>query len=112
MTVLPPFPPPAVPARPSAPGANPSMVLGIIAVGGLFVLVVPVFLAPLAWYHGLAASRRIEREPGRYTGAGQARAGIVLGMIGCGLMVVLLGVLLLAGTGIVIASGYDSGYGS
>jgi hypothetical protein len=106
-----PYPAPvAVP--PKAPGSTASLVLGIIAVGGLFLLVVPVFLAPLAWYHGVAATRRIEREPGRWSGASEARTGQVLGIIGTALMVILLGLLLLAALGIALAWGYDAGYGT
>lgn len=98
--------------RPKAPGATLAMTLGIIAVAGLFVLVVPVFLAPLAWYHGVAAGRRIAREPDRWSGGGEAQAGTVLGMIGSGLMLVVLGALLLAGVGTFITANLDSGYGS
>lgn len=99
-------------APPKAPGANLSLVLGIVSVAGLFVLVVPVFLAPLAWYHGVAAARRVEREPDRWSGRGEARAGSVLGMIGCALAVVVLGALLLAGLGVLLASVQGSGYRS
>jgi hypothetical protein len=108
----PPFHPGVVPARPKAPGATLSLVLGIVAVGGMFVLLVPVFLAPLAWYHGAAASRRVEREPDRWSGGGEARAGRVLGMIGSVLMLGLLGVLLLATLGVTLVAGYDAGYGT
>jgi hypothetical protein len=108
------FPRPGFPqtAPPKAPGATASLVLGIVSVAGLFVLVVPVFLAPLAWYHGVAAGRRAEREPDRWSGRGEARAGAVLGMIGCGLALVVLAVLLLAGLGVLLASVQGSGYRS
>ncbi|MET0930914.1 MAG: hypothetical protein ABWX74_15445 [Aeromicrobium sp.] len=98
--------------RPKAPGATLALTLGILAVAGTFVLVVPVFLAPLAWYHGTAAARRVEREPDRWTGGSEARSGQVLGLIGSVLMVVVLGVLLLAALGTQLASGYDAGYGT
>lgn len=108
-----PFPPPVhAPVRPKAPGATLGLVLGILAVGGTFVLVVPVFLAPLAWYHGAAAVRRVDREPTRWSGRGEARAGQVLGMIGSALMLMLLGILLLAALGVTLVSGYDAGYGT
>lgn len=108
-----PFAAPAgLPARTKAPGATLSLVLGIVAVGGTFVLVVPVFLAPLAWYHGTAAARRVEREPDRWVGGGEARSGQVLGVIGTAMMAVLLGVLLLAALGVTVMSGYDAGYGT
>jgi len=104
--------PAALPAeRPRVPGATASLALGIICVAGVVVLV-PVFLAPLAWYHGMAARRRIERDPRRWSGAGEARAGMVLGMIGTGLMGLVLGVLLLAGLGMLVAARWSSGYSS
>jgi hypothetical protein len=107
-----PFPAPAfAAARPKARGAVPALVLGIVAVGGCFILVVPVFLAPLAWYHGAAGVRRVDREPHLWSGRGEAQAGQVLGMIGTALMVGLLGMLLLATVGVAFVSGYDAGYG-
>lgn len=113
-SALPPFAqPPLVRApRPKAPGATLSLTLGVVSVVGALVLVVPVFLAPLAWYHGLAAGRRIEREPDRWSGRGEARAGAVLGVIGCVLMLVGLSLLLVAGLGVFVAANQDSGYGS
>lgn len=107
-----PFPPPFVQVRPKMPGAVASLVLGILAVAGTFLLIVPVFLAPLAWYHGAAARRRIEREPDRWSGAGEARAGLVLGIVGSVLMIMVLGVLLLIALGVSLVAGYDAGYGS
>lgn len=98
--------------RPKAPGATLSLVLGIISLAGLFVLVAPVFLAPLACYHAVAARRRIAREPGRWSGDGQAQAGLVLALIANVLMVVLVGLLLLVGVGTVLATTYDAGYGT
>jgi hypothetical protein len=99
-------------APPRAPGANLSLVLGVVSVVGLFVLVVPVLLAPLAWYHRVAASRRAEREPDRWSGRGEARAGAVLGMIGSALMLVLLALLLLAGLATLYTASQGSGYRS
>jgi hypothetical protein len=107
-----PYPAQAVPrALPKAPGATLSLVLGIISVAGVFVLL-PVFLGPLAWYHGAAAVRRVEREPSRWSGRGEAQAGRVLGIVGSVLMMLVLGVLLLAVLGILLASTYDAGYGT
>lgn len=109
---LPPFTYPRVEAPlPKAPGATLSLVLGIVSLGGLFVLLVPAFLAPLACYHAVAARRRIDREPSRWSGRGEAQAGLVLGTITCGLVMIALGLLLLAALGVTIASGQDSGYG-
>lgn len=107
-----PYPAPALaPSLPKAPGATLSLVLGIISVAGVFVLL-PVFLAPLAWYHGAAAARRVDREPARWSGRGEAHAGRVLGIIGSVLMLMVVGVLLLTALGVTIASQYDAGYGT
>jgi hypothetical protein len=110
-----PFPVPATARHaagpPKAPGATASLVLGIVSVAGVLVLL-PVFLAPLAWYHGAAAARRVEREPDRWSGRSEAHAGRVLGIVGTVLMAVVLGGLLLAALGVTIASSYDAGYGT
>jgi len=107
-----PFPAPA-PVRtvPKVPGATLSLVLGIVSVAGVLVLL-PVFLAPLAWYHGAAAVRRHEREPDRWSGRGEAAAGRVLGIVGTVLMALTVGVLLLVALGVAVTSRYDAGYGT
>jgi amino acid transporter len=78
-----PVAPPLVPAHPRARTA---LVLGILVMVGL------VPFGPLAWHAGAAARRDIDREPLRWTGRGDATAGMVMGMIGTALLVV--GVLL------------------
>ncbi|MCW2770027.1 MAG: hypothetical protein JWR27_1460 [Aeromicrobium sp.] len=118
MTTQPPLPPPFPPAPtfrpplPRAPHATLAMVLGIVSIGGFFTLLVPVFLAPVAWYLGAAARRRIEREPGSWSGGGEARTGLVLGMVGTGLMVIALFLTALILLGLVLVSHYDAGYGA
>jgi hypothetical protein len=111
---------PAYPAayvpRPAQPPAHPrataAMVLGIISVAGFFVLLVPVLIAPLAWYFGAVAVRDAEREPMRYRPVGQARAGMVLGIIGTALLAFVLLMLFVVGALIVIGARYDAGYGT
>lgn len=110
-----PVQPPPVPLpapAPKAPGATLSLVLGLVSLLGLFVLVLPVFLAPLACYHAVAARRRIAREPGRWSGDGQAQAGLMTALVASVLMIVLLGLLGLAGLGTLITTMHDSGYGT
>ena len=104
--------PGGVTVRPKAPGATLSLVLGIVSLAGLFILVAPVFLAPLACYHAVAARRRIAREPDRWSGGGQAQAGLVMALIASALILVLLALLLLAGVGTLVVSTYDAGYGT
>jgi hypothetical protein len=104
-----PGPPPA--RLPPHPRATTSLVLGVVALGGFF-LVLPLVLSPLAWYFGAVAQREVEREPARWRPSGEARAGLVLGVIGS----VLLAVLLLAGALVLVlglfATRYDAGYGT
>ena len=107
-----PYPYPYPVRLPAHPRATTAMVLGIIGVAGFFILLVPVVVSPLAWYFGAVAEREAEREPTRYRRAGEARTGMVLGMIGTGIMGVALFVLLVISTLVVISSRYDAGYGT
>ncbi|MGB9012505.1 MAG: DUF4190 domain-containing protein [Aeromicrobium sp.] len=92
--------------NPQHPRATAALTLGILAVLGVAVL------APLAWYYGVSTLRDIDREPGRWQGRGQAKAGLVMGIIGTVLLVLGIIVLLLMVTGIAVINGYDSGYQS
>lgn len=69
------------------PSATTAMVLGIGALGGMFVCGIPIVLAPFAWMVGGRAVKEIDANPGRYSGRDQAQAGRVMGMIGSGLLV-------------------------
>lgn len=97
--------------RPHAPGATASLVLGLFSVIGIFVIL-PVLLGPLAWYHGVNAQREIEREPTRWSGAGEARAGMILGIIGTCLLALVLLILAVLVAGAIFAHRYDAGYGT
>ncbi|WP_456695605.1 DUF4190 domain-containing protein [Aeromicrobium sp. P5_D10] len=99
------------PPRPHAPGATVSLVLGLFSVIGIFA-VLPVVLGPLAWYHGVNAQREIEREPARWSGAGEARAGVILGVIGTCLLALVLLVMTVLVAGAIFAHHYDAGYGT
>lgn len=88
------------------------MVLGVVSVAGFFVLVVPVFVAPVAWYLGARASREVERDPAAWSGGTEARAGMVLGMIGTAMMALALALLVGVSGLLLLASRYDSGYGT
>ncbi|MCM3514869.1 hypothetical protein [Nocardioides sp. P86] len=74
------------------PQANTALVLGIVAIGGMFVCGLPVLVSPFAWYVGAKAKREIEAEPGRWSGRSEANTGMVLGIVGT----VLLGLGVLA----------------
>lgn len=94
------------PPQPNHPRAAAALTLGILGVVGFAVL------GPLAWYYGASTMRDIDREPGRWQGRSQAKAGLVMGIVGTGLLVVGTLLLLLIVAGIVTINGYDSGYRS
>lgn len=95
-----------VPPRPVAPGSTAGLVLGIVALAGGLVLLLPLVVAPIAWYLGAQAHRRAEREPERWRPGGPAKTAMVLGMIGSGLLalVSLLAVVIATLTWVSIAS--------
>lgn len=73
------FGPPPVPKHPQAQMA---MVLGIVALGGGAICLLPIFVSPFAWYFGAKARREMAASPGRWSGQGDAQAGFVMGIIG------------------------------
>jgi hypothetical protein len=88
------------------------MVLGIIGVAGFFILILPAIVSPLAWYYGAVAAREAEREPTRYRAAGEARTGMILGIIGSALLGLALLMLSVVGVLILVSARYDAGYGT
>jgi hypothetical protein len=60
-----------------------ALILGIAAV----VLVWPlgILLGPAAFWVGISAVRRINRTPGVLSGAGRARAGVIIGSVVSGM---------------------------
>jgi hypothetical protein len=76
--------------------ATTAMVLGIVSLAGAFMCVLPVLIAPFAWYLGAKATREIEASNGAIGGRGEASAGKVLGIIGTVLLALAIaGVILL-----------------
>ncbi len=67
---------------PKHPQAQTAMVLGIIALAGGFICLLPIFASPFAWYIGAKAKREIVAEPGRWSGQNDAQAGVIMGIIG------------------------------
>lgn len=74
--------------------------LGIISLAGAFVLVLPLFLSPYAWYSGAKVKREIDAAPGRWSGVSDAGAGMILGVIGSALLALLLIALMLGAAGL------------
>jgi hypothetical protein len=66
--------------------------LGVIGLVGSF-LALPLVLGPFAWAAGARARREIAAAPQRWTGSGEATAGMVLGIINTVLLVLTLVVL-------------------
>ncbi len=100
-----PWPAP-VPPRPVVPGSTAGLVVGIVALAGGLVLLLPLVLAPIAWYLGARAHRHAEREPDRWRAGGPAKTAMILGMVGSGLLalVSLLAVVIATLTWVAIAS--------
>ncbi|WP_310528239.1 DUF4190 domain-containing protein [Nocardioides sp.] len=88
-------PPYGAPMAPKHPSATTAMVLGIGALGGMFVCGIPIVLAPFAWMIGGRVVKEIDADPGRYSGREQAQAGRIMGMIGTALLV--LGLIAVVG---------------
>ena len=109
MTTEPWTPPAALPPHPLTKRA---MVLGIVGVAGFFILVVPVFVSPFAWYYGTVARREIDRSPGQWSGRGEATTGLVCGMIGTALLmfVVVIGAIIVGGLALLLT--FEGGYSS
>ena len=75
------------------PQANTALVLGIVSLAGGMICGLPLLAGPFAWFTGRKAKREIEAAPQHYTGASEAGAGMVLGIVST----VLLALGLLAG---------------
>ena len=99
---------PPAPVR-DHPRATAALVLGLISLGGA-LLVLPAALGPVACYLGLSARRTIEREPGRWSGHGQATAGLVLGAIASAFLALLAIAAVLAAVLLAVAFELDTGY--
>ena len=93
---------------PKHPSATTAMVLGISALGGMMLCVVPLVLAPFAWMIGGRAVKEIDANPGRFSGRDQAQAGRIMGIIGT--ILLIIGVIALIGLlGLFLATGVDTG---
>lgn len=81
------------PPLPSHPQSTLSMILGIVGlVGALMFCGLPLVVSPFAWALGRNALKEIAASQGRLRGESEARAGMIMGIIGT----VLLGLAVLA----------------
>ncbi|MBF4162475.1 DUF4190 domain-containing protein [Nocardioides acrostichi] len=101
---------------PNHPSSTTAMVLGIVSLAGSALCLLPIIVAPFAWWLGAKARKEIDREPQRYGGRSQATAGFVMGIIGTILLVLGVAffvlIIALAATGALDDSGssYNSSY--
>jgi hypothetical protein len=84
---MPPFPVYAVPDLPKATAA---LVVGIVSVAGMFMCLVPILGAPVAWVLGAQARKQIRNAPQQWGGEGRATAGMVLGIVGTVLLLLVI----------------------
>ena len=81
------------------------MGLGIAALAGVFILLFPILLSPVAWWLGAKAKREIAAEPERWSGAGEAQAAVIMGVIGTVLLAVGIVALFVVAFFIYVAAG-------
>jgi hypothetical protein len=83
--------------------ATKALVLGIVALAGGFTCYLPILVSPVAWVVGHRVVREIDSYPYPMSGRGEARAGMILGIIGT--VILGLGVALLILVLAVVSSG-------
>ncbi|MCW2748279.1 MAG: hypothetical protein JWP10_1421 [Nocardioidaceae bacterium] len=91
------------PILPKHPSSTTALVLGLVAVAGGFVCLLPLLCAPFAWIVGHRALKDMREMPHTWSGEGEAKAGFILGIIGTVLLflaivAVILVVVLVATT--------------
>lgn len=99
------YPPPYAQVAPMHGSATTALVLGLVSLVGGFVCGLPILAAPFAWFIGRKALREIQASQGRLRGQGEAKAGMILGIIGTVLLI--LGILAFIAI-VVIAVATDS----
>lgn len=98
-------PPPQAQPLQNAPGAVPSLVLGIL---GIVIPYVGWILAIIALVQAKKARQALALRPGAYAGDGMAKAGRILGIIGICLGVLVLVTIILASVVFVLVSNISS----
>jgi hypothetical protein len=89
------------PVRPDHPQATTALVLGLVALAGGFVCLLPILVGPFAWVVGARVRREIDQDQ-RYAGRDRATAGMVMGIVASGLLA--LGLLFVVLAIVVVAA--------
>lgn len=97
-----------LPWLPKHPQAQTAMVLGIIALAGSFICLVPILLSPFAWYFGAKVKREIAAEPQRWGGQSEAQAGFIMGIIGTVFLALGIVVLIMFALFVALVAGSTS----
>lgn len=72
---------------PDDPGAQTSMIIGIVSLALGLMCGVGFLGSPFAWVMGARSKRRIDASNGQLGGRGSAQAGLVLGIVGTVLLI-------------------------
>ncbi len=76
---------------PAHPQSTLALVLGLVSlVGGLFVCGLPLLVSPFAWAIGRSSLKDIRESQGRLSGESNARAGMIMGIIGTVLLILAI----------------------
>lgn len=78
------------PQPPKHPHSVTALVLGIVSVAAGVACYLPLLVAPVAWVLGHKAMKEIDASGGRYSGRGEAKAGMILGIVGTAILVIAL----------------------
>jgi hypothetical protein len=77
-------------APPKHPSAMTAMVLGIVGVAGGLMCFLPLFVAPFAWFYGHRVITEVDASNGTLGGRSEAKAGLILGIVGTVLLILAL----------------------
>jgi hypothetical protein len=91
------------------PQATTALVLGIVGLVGGLTCGLGFFVSPFAWALGRNATKEIQASRGQLGGDGQARAGLIMGIIGTVLLVIGLLVVVLVIVLAIVGSSSTSG---
>ncbi|MET0998085.1 MAG: DUF4190 domain-containing protein [Marmoricola sp.] len=99
------------PQAPDHPQSTLALVLGLVGLVGAFVLCgVTLVVSPFAWAVGHSAVKEIEASQGRLGGLSNARAGMIMGIIGTVLLI--LAILAVIGFVVLVVAAETSSPGS